>query len=373
MTVNRIAAMVAAAASLTAACGGGGQESTITTLAPTTTADVPSTEPAPESTTSIATTEAPAELVPVDTVAPDGPRQPLTGEPLASVDDIIDRPALAVKIDNHLLARANHTGLAVADIVFEELVEGSLTRFAAVFHSRDADPIGPIRSGREQDVNILTSLDEPLFAWSGGNPGVTALVRASFLTDLNWQRYPSSYYRGPGVAPHDLYSDSETLYALTPDDHPGAPRQQFEYLGEDESFDGEPATDVELRIGDIDIEWTWNAELGRYERSQEGDEHVDKTYGRVGAENVIVVVVDYKPSSIDANAPEAQMLGEGPVFVFSNGKVTTGTWRRGLAVYLMELTDERGDPIELTPGQTWVELAEATGSSTDPDVALSYS
>jgi hypothetical protein len=74
-------------------------------------------------------------------------RQPLTGEPLESEDEILQRPALVAKIDNNAAAVPNHSGLAVADIVFEEVVEGRTTRFAAVFHSQSSDPIGPIRSG----------------------------------------------------------------------------------------------------------------------------------------------------------------------------------------------------------------------------------
>lgn len=361
---------------LAAACGGGGgEEATITTVTTVeTTGTVAASEPE-TSTTEPATTESTVAVAPTTTL-PAVIRQPLTGEPLDSADEIIDRPALAVKIDNHALARRNHTGLALADIVYEEKVEGSLTRFAAVFHSQDADPLGPIRSGREQDVDILSSLREPLFAWSGGNPGVTALIRASFLTDLNWQRNSGSYYRGPGSSPHNLYSSSDALYALTPDDHPGAPKQQFDYLRDGDVIDGDPATKIDLTIGSIDITWDWNADEGRYERSQEGDVHVDKTYGAIGAENVVVMVVDYKPGRIDSNAPAAQSLGEGFVFVFTDGKVVRGRWARDLAVFRPVLTDERGDPILLTPGQTWVELAELLspddGAAT-PNVDLTFS
>ena len=125
-------------------------------------------------------------------------RQPLTGEIVESEDDLETRAALVVKIDNNdASARRNHSGLAVADIVFEEIVEGD-TRFAAVFHTQGSEPVGPIRSGREQDVEMLSSFNEPLFAWSGGNAGVTRLIASSFLTDLNVQRGGEGYFRGPG-------------------------------------------------------------------------------------------------------------------------------------------------------------------------------
>ena len=133
-----------------AACGGGGDssESTTTSLAPTT----------------VATTEAPTTVPETTTTVP-VPLMPLTGQPV--VDEAIAvRPAIAAKIDNHPDARPQ-TGLNEADIVYEENVE-KWTRFAVVFHSQGSDPVGPLRSGRSQDIDILTSLNRPLFLWSGG-------------------------------------------------------------------------------------------------------------------------------------------------------------------------------------------------------------
>lgn len=91
---------------------------------------------------------------------------PLTGLPNQDASTL-DRPALVVKIDNHPSARPQ-LGINQADIIFEENVE-KLTRYAAVFHSQGSDPVGPIRSGRFQDINLVGSLNKPLFVWSGGN------------------------------------------------------------------------------------------------------------------------------------------------------------------------------------------------------------
>ena len=102
---------------------------------------------------------------------------PLTGAPAAD-ESILNRPALIVKIDNHPKARPQW-GLNQADLVFEENVE-QLTRFAAVFHSQGSDPVGPIRSGRLQDIDLLGSLNHPLLAWSGGNQKVTSAILPIF-------------------------------------------------------------------------------------------------------------------------------------------------------------------------------------------------
>lgn len=365
LSARRSLALTAVAMLGVAACSGGSEETTITTPTETTTKTEATTTTAVEAVTET-TTEATTT-----TVAPVLIRQPLTGEPLASEAEIVERPAMAVKIDNHPGARRNHSGLAVADIVFEEKVEGSLTRFAAVLHTQDADPLGPIRSGREQDVALLSSLNEPLFAWSGGNRGVTALIRSSTLVDIGAPTYPGSYYRGPGSGPHNLYSDSDSLYSLTPDGHPGAPAVQFGYLDDGEVFAGVPGRNVSFSIGSIDIEWTWSDEEQRYERSQEGEAHIDKTYGRIGAENVVLLGVDYRQSSIDKNSPEAITIGSGLVSVFSNGEYLSGTWERELATSPFMLTVGDGQVIQLTPGQTWVELVEVSAQGEVPAFEVS--
>ncbi|NJL18317.1 MAG: DUF3048 domain-containing protein, partial [Nitrospira sp.] len=86
------------------------------------------------------------------------------------------------------LALAKDGTWLIADIKahasYEENVE-KLTRFAVVFHSLDSDPVGPIRSGRTQDIALLGSLNQPLFAWSGGNANVTKAIRGSDLVDLS--------------------------------------------------------------------------------------------------------------------------------------------------------------------------------------------
>jgi hypothetical protein len=355
MTSLRLVGVLTAAAVLAAACGGGGGDADETT----TTQETTTTEAPIFSSTTTTTTTRPAATT--TTTLPEAIRQPLTGEPVASDDELITRPALAVKIDNANQARVNHTGLAVADIVFEEIVEDNNTRFAAVFHTNDADPVGPIRSGRSQDVDILSSFNEPLFAWSGGNPGVTRIIRESFLTDLNAQRSPG-YFRGPGSAPHDLYSSTDALYEQTPEDHPGAPPIQWNYVAANSEFAGVEVAGFDLEMRRRDITWEWNPETSRFMRIMDGEFHVDKTYGPIDATNVIVMVVEYRPSAVDARSPEAQTLGEGLVYVFSNGELIEGKWDRTLAVAPIRFNDLDGNPIPLTPGNTWIELAEFDGS-----------
>ncbi|HUF98277.1 MAG TPA: DUF3048 domain-containing protein, partial [Ilumatobacter sp.] len=251
-----ISGLGALAASALVGCGGG--EETAPTTAPPTT-------PRPTTTT---TTAAPTTTVPPTTLAPTTttlpattttlpliPRQPLTGFVLNDPSEALTRPALVVKIDNAPAARPNHSGLAKADIVFEEIVEGSITRFAAVFHSQGSDPVGPVRSGRTQDVDMLSSFNRPLFAWSGGNPAVTRRVYESQLISISHGQQGSSYYRGAGSSPHNLYSSTDRLWALTPFGHPGPPAQQFQYLVPGEVFIGQPVSAVDIKMRGIDVTW----------------------------------------------------------------------------------------------------------------------
>jgi hypothetical protein len=338
-------ATLAALSLVVAACSGGNDDTAASTVPPTdasaTTVEQATTTPAPSTSTTV-----PVMI-----------RQPLTGELLESNDDLLLRPALVAKIDNNAAAVPNHSGLAVADIVFEEIVEGRTTRFAAVFHSQSSDPLGPIRSGRTQDINMFTSFSEPLFVWSGGNGGVTAAINNSTLINLG-PNNATGYSRGPGRAPHNLYNSTDNIWFQTPDGHPGPPPAQLQYLDADGIFGGDPSTGVKVRVGSENIEWTWNPEFSKFDRSQRGKAHDDKTFGRIRATNVIVLGVEYQPSPVDRNSPEAQTLGEGPGYFFSDGQVIVGTWKRENVFFPIEYFGPAGEPVAFTAGNTWIELAD---------------
>ncbi|HYN34946.1 MAG TPA: DUF3048 domain-containing protein [Ilumatobacteraceae bacterium] len=337
---------LAALALIAAACGGGG-ESADSTSAPTTST----------TTTTVKATTTTSSSTTTTTTMPVTIRQPLTGQPLESEDEILQRPALVAKIDNNAAAVPNHSGLAVADIVFEEIVEGRTTRFAAVFHSLSSDPIGPIRSGRTQDVALFSSFNSPLFVWSGGNPGVTRIINESTLINMG-PSVAKGYFRGPGGAPHNLYTSTDNIWLQTPPDQPGPPLQQYQYLDDREAVDGAPTSGVKVRVGSENIEWTWNPDVSKFERSQRGRAHDDKVFGRIGATNVIVMGVEYGRSAVDRNSPEALTVGEGPIWMLTDGQVRQGRWKRDIGIYPIEFLTPDGDPMELGPGNTWIELAD---------------
>ena len=340
---------------LLASCSGSEESAptTVTIELTTTTAPTTTTTAAP-STTEVAPTT-------TETVEP-GPTLPLTG--LEASDDLVAaRPALVVKIDNHPDARPQ-SGLNAADIVFEENVE-SLTRFAAVFQSQDSDPVGPIRSGRTQDVDLLGSFNSPLFAWSGGNAKVTRAINDSDLISLNptTAGTQGGFFRSDDRSePHDLYASTTALYTFTPVFAP-PPQAQFVFRETDEAFNGEPSTGVDVKMDGVQVNWTWDNASASYLREQDGKPHDDADLGQVSAANVVVLEVDYRASSADSRSPEAQTIGTGAAYVFTGGVLIRGTWTREDRLVAFTLIDESGSILTITPGRTWVELARK-GSTT---------
>lgn len=348
--MRRRLAVLFAATLVVAACSGGGDGAVDSTAS---TSSAPSSS-APDTRLPPDTTEAATSTTEVA-----GPVYPLTGLPVTD-PAAAARPALVVKIDNNKAARPQ-SGLNEADIVVEEIVEVQ-TRFAAIFHSQGSDPVGPIRSGRTQDIDLLGSFNEPLFAWSGGNRNVTRAIESSDLVSLSAQK--NSVYQGGGFfrsndrkSPHNLYAQSSKLWTLAPDGA-GPPPQQFTYRAADSAPQGDPMSGVDGDMDGLAVGWRYDAATGEYARISAGEPHMDATTDRqVTTANVVVMTVVYRPSPADRRSPEAQTIGSGEVLVLTNGTLVRGTWTRPDRLSPIVLTTADGDPILLTPGRTFVELA----------------
>ena len=292
-------------------------------------------------------------------------RAPLTGAQ-APDESVLGRPALVVKIDNHPKSRPQW-GLNQADIVFEENVE-QLTRFAAVYHSQGSDPVGPIRSGRLQDINLLASFNGPLFAWSGGNAQVSAAIRKSTMVDLSHSsaNEAGGFRRESSrVAPHNLVAETSKLWTLAPADAK-PPVPQFEYRADGETVptDSKPAGAVKISMDGVDIMWEWSPENLTFVRSQDDKPHVDMQDVRINAPNVVVVSVVYTKSG---SSPVAKSVGSGEVWVYTAGKLIQGSWERLDPIKPFVFKDTNGAVIKLTPGRTWVEVIRAKSATHIPE------
>jgi hypothetical protein len=298
---------------------------------------------------------------PTSTV-PSGPVAPLTGLPIDPAQ--AGRPALVVKIDNAPKARPQ-AGLIDADMVVEEEVEGGITRFAALFHSRDAANVGPVRSARSTDISIASTLNRPLFAYSGANLAFQKLIARSPLVDVGVDRFPQEYRREPRrPAPYNQFSSTPKLFSHVP---PGAgpPPKLFVFrqTGEADAAGATPAAGADVEFRDVvltAVQYRWDGPSGTWKRSQDGGPHLDTDGVQVAPRNVVVQSVNYRDTGFrdqsGAPVPEAELVGEGEAWVFTNGKVVRGRWRKSGPEAVTEYLDSSGAPIRLTPGPTWIEL-----------------
>ena len=323
-----------------AACGGGGDDDAA----------------APKSTT---TSASPA---PTEPPAPPADVAPLTGLPQPDAARR-NRPLLVVKIDNAPKARPP-VGLNAADVVIQEKVEDGVTRFLAMYHSNDADPVGPVRSARSTDIALLIPLHRPLYAYSGTNTTFQKQLDAAPIVDLQDSKQPGAYRRmGGRPAPYNLFSSTSALFRLA-DQRSTAPPPLFRYRGPGQAATGEPGQGVHLEFRGKNIttitDYRWDAASGTWKRSQDGGAHVDSAGAQVAPKNLIVQLVEYVDTGLidrsGAAVPEAKVVGEGEAWILTDGKVVKGRWSKPTVEALTSYTGADGQPVLLTPGQTWIEL-----------------
>jgi hypothetical protein len=336
--------------------GGGSEEAATTTTAKATT-----------------TTTTKPPIVTTTTEPPKGPVAPLTG---LRVGDprLVARPAIAVKIDNldaPSESAVPQSGLPKADIVFEEIVEGNITRLVGIFHSQNiGGPVGPVRSARTTDIHLLPQLGHPLLAWSGGNDGVVAAVHSSpFIVDVGADRASNHYFRDHSrKAPHNLYVRADELWSLSPPGD-GPPPALFTYRrpGQKVNAGSPKAGGVDINWGgavSAPVSWRWDKKLRLYIRSQRGRIHTDASGTPITAKNIVVLTTEYGQSPADMRSPEAHTTGGGEAFVYTNGRVVHGHWARPDEAKPGFILDVANHSIPLSPGQTWIELPRAGNAHT---------
>ena len=268
-----------------------------------------------------------------------------------------------MKIDNTFPAHPQQ-GVEDADVVYLEEVEGGLSRLCAVFSSTLPRKLGPVRSVRETDIELLAPYGHVAFAFSGGNKGVLRKVAASTVVDVSVDRLPSKYFRvfGARHAPYNLFTTPSALLAArsksarTVDvgfhfDAPGVTSPATEA--------GTAAHFFTVTFERAKIAWTWNAAESRWVLAMDG--RADTVVGgkQLGADNVIVQFVKIGLSRFsDVNgvtSPITHTEGSGKAIYFRDGKVVRGTWSR-IRARATQWKDADGTPHLLKPGKTWVIL-----------------
>jgi hypothetical protein len=337
---------------LLAACGG--EAAPIAEETPTPTPE-PTEEATPEPEPEPEPTDEPTEE-PIDAAL-----APLTGLPLED-PEAVGRPVLALKIDNAPAARPQQH-LHFADVVIEELVEGGTTRFIALYHSRDPGPVGPVRSGREVDADLLPAF-QPVLGSSGAAPEVLALFRAADITSYAEGELSGAFFRDPERrAPHNVFANLQPLWDAAGDLPPAASPWP---IGPADGIEDAPeATEVALRFPAHSASWTWDDDLGEWLREQGGAPHVVTVDEQLAAANVVVMLVDVRPGSRrDASGTptvDIDVLGEGDALVLRDGRAIEARWRKESQSDQLEWLTADGEPLPLAPGRTWIELLPTDG------------
>ena len=310
----------------------------------------------PGKTTSPTPTPTPTPVAKVDVA-------PLTGiEYPQGENTFIAGPVVMSKIDNSYAARP-HVGLSQTDIVFEELVEGGITRFLAVWHSQLPKQIGPVRSVRPMDPDIASPFGG-ILAYSGGQVRFVKKMQETNVynaSESSEQSHHTMVRVKDRVAPHNLFLlpqkiQSQHLKAAAP-----ALWQQF---SKDESkvstVSGTAVTTVTAKFPATKAVWTYDAAANVYARSQDGKKQVDAGNKQPEtAVNVILIYVDIdrsEPDPIYGNVPRTVVNGTGKGFYVHGGKEIAINWSKADRTSPQVFTDESGKKITMAAGNTWVEL-----------------
>jgi hypothetical protein len=292
---------------------------------------------------------------------------PLTG---LESGQVAPHPALAVKIENSITARPQ-TGLNAADMVWEEVVEGGITRFVAVYHSTLPREIGPVRSVRPMDPAIAAPL-RGLLAFSGGQGPFVEAVSEAGLQAVSNDAGAAGFYRvKTRSAPHNVYADPATFLAQADAAHQAAPAPQFEFATQGQQpaavASGTPAAVLELKLSGVSHpHWTWSQPDGAWLRSEGSTPAVGADGAPLRATNVVVLRVAIDNSTgftdpIGNPVPETQMVGSGEALVATGGQTVAATWTKTSVTAPLVLTGGVGSTVTLAPGNTWIELVP-TGS-----------
>jgi hypothetical protein len=292
---------------------------------------------------------------------------PLSGVEAADVSaDDLNRPAIAVKIENTSAARPQ-TNLEHADVVYEEYVEYGISRLIAVYHSDFPDTVGPIRSLRPMDKNIVGSYEGPL-VFSGAQSRFIDDAARSGQKLLAQDTGASGFFRvNTKPAPHNLHGRMADFLAQSGGLTAPDPQWAFAFPAEfaTAQVEGKEAARVNINMSSqAQPRWRWDAGKSLWMRSERDSPHKTVSGTQLSATNLIMLWVDVKYTSGSArgSVPETLIIGDGKKgFVASGNKFIEITWSKASRTAPVEMTTLDGDPLELMPGQTWVTLVPESG------------
>lgn len=323
--------------------------------------ETPTSTPSPTPTETPTATPTPPSLA----LYPD--RCPLTGLQVAD-SKLLQRRPLAVKVSNSAIVRP-HTGLSKADMVFDHLTEGGITRFTAIYLCQEVEVVGAIRSARLIDLELVPMFDAA-FAYSGASQGVWKRLYASEVAKVDL----AEHYGTPGFFrardtgkpyEHTLFLDIPRL------------RQEMERRGlerpaelsgltfsDEPPLGGEPATHLSVPYPGYAsaVSYRYDAAKGLYLRSIAGQPHLEALTGeQLSAANVIVlyaptIETDIIEDELGSRSLEIDLKGKGEALVLRDGRSYLVAWKREKSRELLRYEGLDGQPFPLKPGNTWVQV-----------------
>ena len=323
--------------SLLAACGGG---------------DEPAKQAAAATPSAVATTPA----------APSKPPAPAATDPLTGRGQVPLGSVVVVKIDNSPLARRYHRGLDRASVMYQELMEGGATRFLAVYAPATADEVGPVRSIREGDLELLQQYGKVAVASSGGNAGVVATFaraqREGRVIDANSDLVPGPYRKA------ERRKDARNFFTspLKIDQaRPGGAKVKDIGLrfGPLPAGAGLPAPSASIPFSKITrVSVRYDAASGAYAVFQDGDRMKDFAPTNVILQHAKIRTTGYK-DVLGNPTPFTATIGSGAAAVLRDGRRLAGTWRRLVGNTGTRFLDDKGRDLPLKPGPSLVLLVPA--------------
>lgn len=344
------------------ACGGDGTPTalppTVPTIATVKLATASPATPPPGATIPTVTPSHSANTVPPNTC-------PFTGLPLHGVDLAARRPLL-IKIGNSSPERPQ-SGLAQADIVFEHLTEGAITRFSALFYCSDAAEIGPIRSARLIDLELVPMFGA-IFAHVGGSEPVRQLIAASEIAQADLDDYGRAPIFREITArkrPFNRYTSTSEMYDLATKKNliTGASVPAFLFnVALPPGGHAVNSVTIPYRKNLSDAVFTYDAARQLYQRSTGTTPHLDAASNQpLTATNVIILyapheTTDIVEDSLGSRSIKITLSGSGKAVIVRDGQAFDVTWTRSDAHALFQFTAANGTPVPLKPGNIWVEV-----------------
>ncbi len=274
-------------------------------------------------------------------------------------------------IENSIAARPQ-SGLDKADVVYEALAEGGITRMMAIYacSGDDAESIGPIRSARSYFVDWVEGWDA-MYAHAGGSPDALALIEADNVLDLNNHGDGTYFWRSSSrSSPHNLYTSYEGLKGFAEKLGYDLKGQYKELEFKDDGALEERPDSQEIVIhfsgANYRVGWVYEKESNQYLRYLARQEHKDLVTGeQIKAKTIIVMRVNQNVVAADARRLFMDTVGEGDAIIFQDGKVLEATWEKKLKSDRETFYNENGEEIALNRGQIWIEIVK-------PDTNIEY-